>query len=225
MSDSEERDEELPWTEAQWEALMKRSDVRSARYGELLETLIDHPDRDEIIDREMGWDRADEEPNEEVKKHIEELNRICEEGLDDPDIEREMEERERQLESMPAYRKSFDFAVETHKKLKHLFVEDEEEAEEPDEDLVDFVGSTHLVGAKLAGGHGMGYDDDSLCGNIVNCKRALKAAKESVQSLEALRGRNVISPELFQEFMTGAQEVRRLVEEHIENLRERVWWE
>jgi hypothetical protein len=49
-----EEDEDFPWNEQQWEDFMKRSDVRSARYGELFETLIDHPDLDEIIDKEMG---------------------------------------------------------------------------------------------------------------------------------------------------------------------------
>ena len=51
-----DEDEELPWNEEQWEEFMKRSDVRSARFGELFETLIDHPDRDEIIDKEMTFD-------------------------------------------------------------------------------------------------------------------------------------------------------------------------
>ena len=37
-----------------------------------------------------------------------------------------------------------------------------------------------------AGGHGMGYEDDVLCGNIVCCKRALDAAARSVTALEEL---------------------------------------
>ena len=48
---------DLPMNEAQWRRMMQESDARSAKFGELLETLIDHPDRDEIINREMGWDR------------------------------------------------------------------------------------------------------------------------------------------------------------------------
>ena len=44
-----------PWTEAQWEKMMRESDLKSARFGELLETLIDHPERDKIVAREMGW--------------------------------------------------------------------------------------------------------------------------------------------------------------------------
>src|SRR5438874_11330204 len=66
MSQPEEHDDDRPWTEAQWEALMKRSDVRSAKFGELLETFMDHPDRDAIIDREMGWDRPVNEEFQEI---------------------------------------------------------------------------------------------------------------------------------------------------------------
>jgi len=224
MSENDEHDDDRPWNEEQWEEFMKRSDVRSAKYGELLETFIDHPDRDEIIDREMGWDQDEGgETEEEEAARIEEWNRICEEALDDPDIEREMEERDRQLKSMPAYQKAFGFAIKVHNELKFLFTEDEDE--EPDEDLMDLLGSSGLVGAKIAGGHGMGYEEHSLCGNIVNCKRALKAADESLESLKALRERKVISAELSEELMRDAEEVRRLVAERVEELRQRVWWD
>ena len=47
---------EQPWTEEEWLADMKRNDARADRFGELLETLQDAPDRDERIAREMGWD-------------------------------------------------------------------------------------------------------------------------------------------------------------------------
>ena len=53
MADFEPDD--LPWTEEHWERFMQRSDARSARFGDLLETLRNHPDRDEIVAREMGW--------------------------------------------------------------------------------------------------------------------------------------------------------------------------
>ncbi len=39
---------------------MRESEVRSARFGELLETLMDHPDPDEITRREMDGERDDE---------------------------------------------------------------------------------------------------------------------------------------------------------------------
>src|ERR671914_64305 len=49
-------DDDKPMNEAQWEAFMREGDLRAARFGELLETLMDHPNRDELVAREMGWD-------------------------------------------------------------------------------------------------------------------------------------------------------------------------
>ena len=54
--DEYEPEDDRPWSEEKWEAFMKEGDLRAARFGELLETFIDHPDRDEIVAREMGWD-------------------------------------------------------------------------------------------------------------------------------------------------------------------------
>ncbi len=72
-------DDERPWTEEEWLADMKRNDARADRFGELLETLRDEPDRDERVAREMGWnemadalaeegarDDADEDEDEDV---------------------------------------------------------------------------------------------------------------------------------------------------------------
>ena len=56
MSDADNEADERPWTEAQWEAFMKEGELRSARFSELFETLLDDPDRDAKISREMGWD-------------------------------------------------------------------------------------------------------------------------------------------------------------------------
>lgn len=47
---------EKPWSEERWEREFKRNDARADRFGELLETFMDHPDRDELVAREMGWD-------------------------------------------------------------------------------------------------------------------------------------------------------------------------
>src|SRR4051812_49325285 len=65
MSDKHEEEEsaeadDSPWSEDKWEAFMKESDLRSARYCELFETLHDDPDSEEKIAKEMGWDLEDD---------------------------------------------------------------------------------------------------------------------------------------------------------------------
>jgi hypothetical protein len=50
-----------PMDEFEWERFMKDADKRTDKYGKLLEKYMDHPDRDQIVAREMGWnDLADD---------------------------------------------------------------------------------------------------------------------------------------------------------------------
>src|SRR4051794_11779959 len=59
--------EDRPMNEQEGEDFMREGGLRAARYGELLETLIDHPDRDEIVAREMGWDELADAVAEEKR--------------------------------------------------------------------------------------------------------------------------------------------------------------
>lgn len=57
---------EEKWDEFRCEELLRESDTRGAKYRDLLEKYLDHPDRDRIIAHEMGWtwieDALDETP-------------------------------------------------------------------------------------------------------------------------------------------------------------------
>lgn len=57
MSNPEEQHHqpERVWDEYEWERFLQQQDHKTERYMELLETYMDHPERDEIIAREMGW--------------------------------------------------------------------------------------------------------------------------------------------------------------------------
>jgi hypothetical protein len=43
------------WDEFDYEKFMRESDARTEKYSELLDKYMDHPDRNRIIAREMGW--------------------------------------------------------------------------------------------------------------------------------------------------------------------------
>ena len=58
-------EDDRPWSEEQWEEFMRESDLRSARFGEIFETVMDHPDRDRVIAREMGWEWLEEALDEQ----------------------------------------------------------------------------------------------------------------------------------------------------------------
>lgn len=214
---------ELPWGEVQWERLMRESDAKSAKFGELLETLMDHPDRDEIIAREMGWDREDEDDDRPEWQREEEDAALIE-AMNEPPTEEEMEDflNERdEVDEIPAYRQSYDWSMRVHHALRGQECDDEI----ADELLGEAVGQGHCIAAKIAGGHGMGYEDDAICGNIVNCKRALEAADDSLRALRELSDRrpelaNTITP-----LLDEGQKIRQVVVDRIEELRSRVWWE
>ncbi len=213
--------DEQPWNEEQWERFLHRSDVRSAKFGELLETLMDHPDRDEIIAREMGWDRGDQDDDQDDESEIE-LPDIQDVGTDE-ELEEFERRREESLNAIPAYVRGFEWGTKVHKALEKYLKGSEEP--DPDDPLVVAFSDSLVVTAKIAGGHGMGYDEEVLCGNIVCCKRSLEAADRSVAALEELAQRGTVPAETIQPLLEEGKLIRDLVQQHIAHLRSRVWWQ
>ena len=78
------------WDEYEWERFLQQQDQKTEKYMELLEKYLDHPQRDQIIAREMGWTQllnsddwsdevdamlADDEPSTEPKETREAADR------------------------------------------------------------------------------------------------------------------------------------------------------
>lgn len=217
---TDQPNDNLPWGEEEWERFLRKSEARSDRFGELLETLMDHPDRDAIIRQEMGWDRDDlagDDADEETAEIISALN--------EPPSEEEIEEirRERDdLEELPAYRRSFDWSLRVFEALKPEFGK---LGEDLDEVLSQTICEAQKVAAKIAGAHGMGYEDEVLCGNIICCKRSLEAAQRSLRSLRELSHHHPPLSAPLASLLQEGEEIKQLVEDHIAELRSRVWWE
>jgi len=228
MSEPEPEFDDRPWTEEQWEKLMRESEVRSAKFGELLETLADHPDRDAIIAHEMGWDRP--ERNQMDEEEIAEINAAMEEAareVAESDVDLDDPRGLGSLDSVTAYKASYEWSLKVHNTLKPLFELENEKPEEewdPDDDISRVLRCFEIA-AKIAGGHGIGYDDDSICGNIVNCKKSLAAADESLEGLQAIRDRGPVSSETIDQLIEEGKRVRQLVADRIAELRSRVWWD
>jgi hypothetical protein len=113
--------------------------------------------------------------------------------------------------------------VRVHKALERYLKGNEEP--DPDDPLVVAFSDSLVVTAKIAGGHGMGYDEEVLCGNIVCCKRSLEAAERSVAALEELAERGTVPTDTIQPLLEEGRMVRDLVQQHIAQLRSRVWWQ
>src|ERR1051325_953738 len=78
MSDYEPEPDRV-WDEYEWERFLQQQDHKTEKYMELLEKYLDHPQRDQIIAREMGWTQLLNEEGEswsdEVDAMIAEENR------------------------------------------------------------------------------------------------------------------------------------------------------
>jgi hypothetical protein len=213
----DERNDDRPWTEAQWERFMFEADVRAARYGDLLETFHDHPNCEEIVEREMGWDKIEisDEVQEmmaaaelEVEAENEERESLGLDADDDDDLE-ELNDRS----TVPGYAEAFDWGLRMHDKLRP-FVELLEEPE-PDHPLIIAYGQSLVVAAKIIGGDSMSrHEETMLCANIVCLRPALTAANDSLEALEGAHDRKELPPEVANELLSEGYHVRQLVEAH-----------
>lgn len=220
MSEADDK----PWTEAQWDEFMKHADLRAARYSELMETLMDDPERDDKIDREMGWDRDPDQQDEQWRQELEEINPEEEDDTDAPDesgptAAEELEQRDRELEQIPAYAMAYSLALKITKTLHAL----PDTNKRLDEEAAQAMIQAHIAAAKISGGHAMGYEDEVIGGNVVNCKRALAAARECRTALLAMRadtGETIVAP-----LLASAELLIPTIEQRIAELRARMWWD
>jgi hypothetical protein len=82
--------------------------------------------------------------------------------------------------------------------------------------------SAPKVGANLAGGHGLGYEEETLCGNIVKCRWALadcEFCREMLEHLVQQTGR-----EIYRKLVAQSVQLSGQIRERVTRLRARVWW-
>jgi len=200
------------WDEDDWEAFLLRQDALNAKYQELYETLHDHPRRDELIAREMGW-RLPE-------RQCASCTGACGQSPGEEPPEEESSESFEDIEEIPAYRLAQQYALAVERQLTarlrdHLGA---------DEDAARAIRNAVEISAHLANGHGLGYERESLCGNIACCKRALGSLAECMDDLLALRQRGVVLPSEADESLRRGREVGECLHQRTDELRRRVWW-
>lgn len=203
------------WDEFQWEEFMREADKRTEKYSQLFEKYLDHPDRDNIIAKEMGWDHLLDEREDDDKWY---------EFLDVDFIEEGEEWKQstgfksyeiNSLENLSVYKLAYEFSIDCMHLIENRF------ENENDESIHLFARSVIIPPAKIAGGFGMGFELDSIGGNIANCKRGLNAANRMLKALQQLRNKDLLDRETFQEFHERGKEVRDSLGIYIVELRER----
>jgi hypothetical protein len=170
------------WDEYDWERFLQQQDRKTEKYMELLEKYIDHPDRDQIIAREMGWTHL---LNEDSERWAEEVEEMFEEEMSDVEGDDEDEEDEDSAEGEnyevhPLYQASFALTVW----LDQLFDEREDLQNHPA--AVKLSTQAAICSAKLAAA--LSDDDiDEIGMTIAYLKRALKAITSGMEAALQLR--------------------------------------
>jgi hypothetical protein len=184
------------WNEHDYEKFLKESDARTDKYMELLDKYGDSDEAAARIAQEMGWDRSDDE-NDDERMSIEEINAICEAAANEPppepDPHREGIDWIRTESGdlcHPLQHRCFESAIRFWRQLGQLGLD-----KSADTELEQFVFEFRTTGAKLAGAlnsiaRGAAFPDAAF--TIASLKRALDHLYKSQAGLEAVAPKNLL---------------------------------
>jgi hypothetical protein len=164
------------WDEYEWERFLQQQDHKTEKYMELLEKYLDHPQRDQIIAREMGWTQLlNEEESDSWSEEVDAM--LAEEAgsRDGSDTQQESAAFTDGFEDHTLYRAAFALTVW----IDQLFDEHTTLQNEPA--AVKLATHSALASAKLAAA--LSDDDvDEIGMTIAYLKRALKAITVSMEA-------------------------------------------
>ncbi len=212
MSDNNDDFEpEEAWDEYVWERFLQEQDRNTEKYFKLLETYMDHPNRDEIIAEEMGWSvfevaeeafESDEDPAP--------TEFVLEDEIDG-------DEEFEQFTRSPVYADT----LRLHKWINRLFDSREDLREHPE--AVRFATRSAICGAKLAAAL-CGEDTTEIGMTIAYLKRALKAANDALDAAQNLAETGVLDRRRANHGRRLVFSIRNRVVDHMREYR-RLWSE
>jgi hypothetical protein len=202
-----------PKNEFEWELFLRASDRRSTKLGELLEKYSDHPDRDRLIARGMGWKEIEEMLDAQIESSQEEEE---DQDLDfeEPD-EEEIAHTERPIRH-PLVKRIIDRSVE----LSRL-TEDQR-----DDDIDEMLGAYMVVGPKIAGAltigdHDLGPDLNMFGLVVAKLKRAVGELSRALTAANRLRDSKRELPFAIDEWITEMLQTRQEILALMDDFRKR----
>jgi hypothetical protein len=202
-----------PKDEFEWELFLRASDRRSTKLGELLEKYNNHPDRDRLIARGMGWKEIEEMLDAQAESSEgEEEDEALE--FDEPD-EEEIARAERPIRH-PLVTRIIDRSVELSRLTEN----------QRDDDINEMVGSYMVVGPKIAGALTIGDPDLgpdlNMAGLVVaKLKRAIGELSRALAAAERLRKSKRHLPFSIDAWITEMLETRQEVLALMDDFRKR----
>jgi hypothetical protein len=203
ISSEHEPDEEsfdpdilLPMNEFEWEKSLRESDRLTDRYSVVFDKYVDHPDRERLIAREMGWtwleDALDADERgafDDEKKAMEDLPPLepnpLTEGTD-------WVRTEKGRITHPLSHRAFEIAIDLWRHCDGAGLL----GDDGNEDIHDLVFHTQTLSAKLAGAlDGLAYDRVVEGGFVVAClKRSLQHFDAAMAALDKVRKDVLMEP-------------------------------
>jgi hypothetical protein len=178
------------WDEYQWERFLQQQDQKTEQYFALFEKYMNHPDRDEIIAREMGWgaEEESEADEEEVEEEWVDSAEVEGDALEaDEEEEEESEDAFDELHNSEVYMQS----MELNRRVFAMLDERNDLRDNPV--AVELAARVAVCGAKIAAA--LCGDDSSEVGmTIAYLKRALKAATDALNATHRLADEKLIEP-------------------------------
>lgn len=207
--DSEDDDDIIDWymDEFAWEKQLQESDALTARYMELIEAYIDHPEREQLIAREMGWDRFDGIVDDDEDLVFDgDSSTVWDDDDSLPPLEpiagtegRDwIRDRDGNV-SHPVSARAAALAMNIWRCCKENGMTGEAVN---DPDIHNMIFHAQTLSAKLAGAlDSLAYEDDPDGGFVVAClKRALKHFGQTIHSISIVTQKNVLPSATLQSF-------------------------
>jgi hypothetical protein len=192
-----------PKDEFEWELFLRASDRRSKKLGELMEKYHDHPDRDRLIARGMGWMHIEEMLDAEAESGLgDQTDDDVEADLDEPDLD------SIEMEDDPIRHPLVARLTDRCATLMKLV------GERRDDDLEEMVGGFFAVGPKIAGALGIvrpGRNAESEFNGLVvaRLKRAVGELTRALNAANRLKEKKAELPFSVDEWVTEMLETRQ----------------
>jgi hypothetical protein len=199
------------WDEERWEWFLQDMEEDEESYPQDIEDGYSGEERDgngsENIGEEEYIDKT--EPKEPWKsKH------------EDRWQEKESWEWDKKLHGfkrIDAYIISYQFGLAVDSYFKKFY----QKVDIPEVKTI--LSSCFVAAKKIAMGHKIGYDRDTVTGNIVSCKQGLKAIEKCIAALKKIQIKSIRKTGIILLLNLGLR-TRDAVKEWIEDLQHRIWW-
>jgi hypothetical protein len=191
--------QEKIWDEHDWERFLQEQDRRTSKYMELMDRYMDHPERDAIVARAMGWTH-EEEDEDDIEIEVEMESLFEEEGDEDGEGD------DFDFESNPLYERTLAYTTW----VGELCMSAAKTGHEDHLGIAKLDSSSALACGKLAAALN-DADGDEIGMTIAFLKRGLKALNDALEAAGMIRKDGIFPDKICDELVRRTFEIRDAV--------------